>query len=81
MTAPARYKVVAAPTANMLCKLIGLFAQLDLPAPDLTVIVSPQRMVLKLKLTAFGSPTARIIADKMAGMVGVECVEFDGGDE
>ena len=74
----SRFNIVAAPEAKLLCKLIGLLAQLDLPAPDLTVSVAAGQMVVDVRLAGFGGAQARIIASKMAQMVGVETVTLDG---
>jgi hypothetical protein len=60
-----------------LCRLLGLFAQLDLPAPELKVSVSGDRMVLEVMLSQFVPELLPVVASKMARFVGVDAVRLE----
>jgi hypothetical protein len=73
-----RFDIVAEPSAALLCRVLGLIAQLDLAAPDMEVRVGEGAMRLWLNLADPGSQAGRILAEKMARCIGVETVTLDG---
>ena len=80
MTHPVRFRVSGEASSGLLCRLLGLFAQLDLPAPELTVTVDGGRMTVDATLAHFGQGLAPAFACKMARFVGVEAVLLDGAE-
>jgi hypothetical protein len=79
VTRTVRFHVRADAEAGLLCRIIGLFAQLDLPAPALRVSVSGATMEVEARLAHFGDALVPVIARKMAGFVGVEAVALEAG--
>jgi hypothetical protein len=79
MSATVRYRVRAQPSAGLLCRIVGLFAQLDLPAPAMQVTIGEGSMDVEARLAHFGDPLVAVVARKMAGFVGVETVSLEGG--
>ena len=77
MTATVRFHVRADAASGLLCRLIGLFAQLGLPAPALRVTVSGAMMDVEAHVAHFGDALAAVVARKMAGFVGVEAVALE----
>ena len=77
MTATVRFRVCAQARSGLLCRIIGLFAQLDLPAPALQVTVTGNTMGVDATLAHFGDPLVPVVARKIAGFVGVEAVTLD----
>ena len=78
MTAGHRLRITAEPSAGLLCRLVGLAAQRDLPAPAMRVTVMPEAMVVELDLAGLDPHHARIIAEKAVRCVGVWAVALDG---
>ena len=78
MNQTVRYRVSARAHAGLLCRIIGLFAQLDLPAPALRVTVAGNTMDVEASLAHFGDRLVPVVARKIAGFVGVETVTLDG---
>ena len=74
MTAPVRFHVRAQARSGLLCRIIGLFAQLDLPAPALDVSIDGSVMDIDARLAPFGDALVTVVARKIAGFVGVETV-------
>jgi hypothetical protein len=70
--------IAASSSADLLCRLIGLFAQRDLAAPDLTVNISGRQMIVVIDLAELDDRTASLLAEKMARYVGVEAVTING---
>jgi hypothetical protein len=79
MTGAVRYRVRAHARSGLLCRIIGLFAQLDLPAPALSVTVSGSVMEIDASLAHFGDALVPVVARKIAGLVGVEAVVLEPG--
>jgi hypothetical protein len=79
MTETVRFRVHACARSGLLCRIIGLFAQLDLPAPAMQVTVSQASMDIEVSLAPFGEALASVVARKMAGFVGVETVVLEAG--
>lgn len=77
MTETVRFRIRAQARAGLLCRIVGLFAQLDLPAPAMRVTVSGAAMDIDASLAHFGDALMPVIARKMAGFVGVEAVVLD----
>ncbi|NYT41082.1 hypothetical protein HZY97_09970 [Sphingomonas sp. R-74633] len=73
-----RFDIVAEPSATLLCRVLGLIAQLDLAAPDMEVQVTASTMQLWLDLPDPGGHAGRILAEKMGRCIGVEAVTLDG---
>jgi hypothetical protein len=73
-----KLQVEAESTAGLLCRLIGLAAQLDLPAPAMRVGVTDQIMMIELELVGVDRHLGTILAWKMARCVGVTHVSVDG---
>jgi hypothetical protein len=78
MTSEVCFFVEADANSGLLCKLVGLFAQLDLPAPAMRVDVSGRSMAVEARLENFGDALVPTVANKMAGFVGVRAVEIHG---
>ena len=74
----AHMTIAASSSADLLCRLIGLFAQRDLAAPDLTVNISGRQMIVVIDLAELYDRTASLLAEKMARYVGVEAVTING---
>ena len=79
MSASVEFRVRAQARSGMLCRIIGLFAQLDLPAPAMQVTVSGDSMYLVASLAPFGDTLVPVVARKIAGLVGVEAVVLEQG--
>jgi hypothetical protein len=77
MSEAVRFRIVAQANSGLLCRLIGLFAQLDLPAPDLRVNVAGSSMDVEASLAHFGDQLVPVVARKMAGFVGVQAVTLE----
>jgi hypothetical protein len=73
-----RIQVEAESTAGLLCRLIGLAAQLDLPAPRMSVGVADRTMAIELELVGVDRHLGMILAHKMDRCVGVTGVRVDG---
>ena len=78
MNQTVRYRVSAQARSGLLCRIIGLFAQLDLPAPALRVTVAGDTMDVEASLAHFGDQLVPVVARKIAGFVGVETVTLEG---
>ncbi|MGN6374304.1 MAG: hypothetical protein ACTHMG_01995 [Sphingomonas sp.] len=70
--------VEADSSADLLCRMVGLFAQRDLAAPALRVDIAGQRMTVTVDLSAVEGAMAAIMAEKMARCIGVAAVTIDG---
>lgn len=79
MSDTVRFRVRAQARSGLLCRIVGLFAQLDLPAPAMQVRVTGSAMEVEASLAHFGDTLAPVIARKMAGFVGVEAVVLEAG--
>jgi hypothetical protein len=77
MTGAVRLHISGESSSGLLCRLLGLFAQLDLPAPELKVSVSGDRMVLEVMLSQFVPELLPVVASKMARFVGVDAVRLE----
>jgi hypothetical protein len=78
MSGTVRFRIVAHASSGLLCRLIGLLAQLDLPAPALRVSVAGNSMEVEASLAHFGDRLVPVVARKMAGFVGVQAVTLEG---
>lgn len=65
-------------SADLLCRLLGLFAQRDLAAPGMTVAITGRQMTVTLDLGGVDSAVAPLLAEKMARCIGVAAVTIDG---
>ena len=74
MSANVRIVAVAMSDCGLLCRMLGYFAQLDLPAPELSVTHEGSGMVVDLACPDFA--VADIVARRMAGLIGVERVDL-----
>ena len=72
------FEVSGEASSGLLCRVLGLFAQLDLPAPELTVRLDGGRMALDARTAHFGDPLVSTVACKMARLVGVAAVRLEG---
>jgi len=79
MTETVRFRVSGQAQSGLLCRILGLFAQLDLPAPAMRVTISGNLMDVEAKLAHFGDALVPVVARKMAGFVGVETVVLEAG--
>ena len=77
MSSEARMTIAAASSADLLCRLVGLFAQRDLAAPGMTVDIAGRRMTVTVDLAGLDDRTASLLAEKMARCIGVEAVTLD----
>lgn len=72
-----RLDIVGESSAALLCRLVGLAAQLDLTAPGMEVRVTEDGMAVRLDLELDGPP-GMIVAEKMRRCIGVEAVALNG---
>ena len=79
MNGVVRFRVVGQARSGLLCRIVGLFAQLDLPAPAMQVTITGDSMDVEASLAHFGDALVPVVARKMAGFVGVEKVVLDAG--
>jgi len=79
MNGAARFRIRAHARSGLLCRIIGLFAQLDLPAPAMQVTISGNSMEVDMSLAHFGDALVPVVARKMAGFVGVQAVVLEAG--
>ena len=74
MSGQVRISAVAVSDSGLLCKMLGYFAQLDLPAPELSLRHEGSSMVVELACPDFA--VADIVARRMAGLIGVNRVDL-----
>jgi len=67
----------AASSADLLCRLIGLFAQRDLAAPGMTVDIAGKQMTVTVDLAQLDDHTASLLAEKMARCIVVDAVTIN----
>ncbi|HEY6815438.1 MAG TPA: hypothetical protein VI168_07865 [Croceibacterium sp.] len=79
MTGAVRFRIQARARSGLLCRIIGLFAQLDLPAPAMQVTIAGTSMEVDASLADFGAALVPVVARKIAGLVGVEAVVLEPG--
>jgi hypothetical protein len=79
MSGEVRFRIRGHARSGLLCRIIGLFAQLDLPAPAMRVTVAGTSMEVEASLPPFGDALMPVVARKMAGLVGVEAVALEAG--
>jgi hypothetical protein len=79
MNATVRFRVHAHARSGLLCRIVGLFAQLDLPAPAMQVTISGTAMEVEASLAHFGDSLVPVVARKIAGFIGVEAVVLETG--
>lgn len=77
MSGSVHIVALAMSDCGLLCRMLGYFAQLDLPAPALTVTHEAGGMVVDLVCPDFA--VADIVARRMAGLIGVERVDVCRG--
>jgi hypothetical protein len=78
MSGAGAMTIAAASSADLLCRLIGLFAQRDLAAPGMTVDIAGKKMTVTVDLAGLDARSASLLAEKMARCIGVEAVTIDG---
>lgn len=76
MSGGAAFHVVGEPEAALLSRLIGFLAQHGLGAPELTVKREGDEMVVHLSCEELCPRMARVIAQKMASLIGVYQVDL-----
>ena len=74
-----RFRICAEAQSGLLCRIVGLFAQLGLPAPSMQVTITGSSMDVEANLAHFGDTLVPVVARKMAGFVGVENVVLEAG--
>jgi hypothetical protein len=79
MSETVRFRVSGQAHSGLLCRILGLFAQLDLPAPAMQVTITGNAMEVEANLAHFGDALVPVVARKIAGFVGVETVVLEGG--
>jgi hypothetical protein len=79
MSATVCFRIRAHARSGLLCRIVGLFAQLDLPAPAMQVTIAGVSMDVEARLAHFGDALVPVVARKMAGFVGVEAVVLETG--
>jgi len=79
MTGTVRFRIRARARSGLLCRIVGLFAQLDLPAPAMQVTVSGSSMEVDARLADFGAALVPVVARKITGLIGVETVVLEAG--
>ncbi|MCO5792554.1 MAG: hypothetical protein HEQ21_07025 [Blastomonas sp.] len=65
-------------SSGLLCRILGLLAQLDLPAPQMTVTIHQETMAVEMWIDRFGDHPAQILANKAARLIGIEHVCLNG---
>jgi len=78
MSAGRRLTIEALADADLLCRLLGLFAQRDLAAPEMAVAVAGPQMTVTLHLAGLDPHDTSLVAEKMARCIGVAAVTIDG---
>lgn len=79
MTGTVRFSIDAQARSGLLCRIVGLFAQLDLPAPAMQVTVSGVSMKVEASMAHFGDSLVPVVGRKIAGLIGVEAVVLEAG--
>jgi hypothetical protein len=69
--------IAGSSSADLLCRLIGLFAQRDLAAPGMTVDITGKQMMVTVDIVDLDDRTASLLAEKMARCIGVEAVTLN----
>ena len=77
MSGDVQMTIAASSSADLLCRLIGLFAQRDLAAPGMTVDIAGRQMTVTVDLADLDPRTASLLAEKMARCIGVEAVTIN----
>jgi len=77
MSGDVQMTIAASSSADLLCRLIGLFAQRDLAAPGMTVDIAGRQMTVTVDLADLDPRTASLLAEKMARCIGVEGVTIN----
>ena len=70
--------VTGEPSSALLCRLLGLLAQLDLPAPQMTVTLRGNHMTVEMHFAPFGDQALVILAHKAARLIGIDDVCLNG---
>ncbi len=78
MSGEVQMTIAAASSSDLLCRLIGLFAQRDLAAPGMMVDIAGKQMTVTVDLAHLDNRAASQIAEKMARCIGVEAITIDG---
>jgi hypothetical protein len=78
MKGERRMTIEADSSADLLCRLLGLFAQRDLAAPGMAVAIDGRQMTVTLDLAGLDPHAASLLAEKMARCIGVAAVTVDG---
>jgi acetolactate synthase small subunit len=76
MTAKVQFHLLTEPEPGLLCRIIGLFAQLGLGAPEMIVAKSEGLMRITASVAPPPGNLANIMASKMAGFLGVFSVDL-----
>lgn len=79
MSGTVCFRIRARSHSGLLCRILGLFAQLDLPAPAMQVRVSGASTDVEASLAHFGDTLVPVVGRKIAGLVGVETVVLEAG--
>ena len=74
MSGTVLVNVEAQASSGLLCRIVGLFAQLGLPAPGLRVTVRGPMMSVEARFADFGRGPVANLVRKVESFVGVETV-------
>src|SRR3546814_15438451 len=77
MSGEVRMTIAASSNADLLCRLIGLFAQRDLAPPGMAVNIAGKQMMVTVDIADLDDRTASLLAEKMARCNGVEAVTLN----
>jgi hypothetical protein len=72
----AVYEVEASDAAQVLCRILGLFAQQDRPLASVIAHTAGDRVQAMLRLGGIDAQRASVIAHKLRALAMVESVEF-----
>ncbi len=72
----AVYEIEASDAAQVLCRILGLFAQQDRPLASVVAHSHGARMHAMLRLRDVDAQRAQVLAEKLRALAMVESVEF-----
>jgi len=72
----AVYEVEASDAAQVLCRILGLFAQQDRPLASVIAHSAGDRMQAMLRLGGIDAQRAGVLANKLRALATVDSVEF-----
>jgi len=72
----AVYEIEASDTAQVLCRILGLFAQQDRPLASVVAHSHGDKLQAMLRLRQVDAQRARVLAEKLRALATVESVAF-----